>query len=110
MMRLFYFSQKNLKATTPGHHLPQVKEVGVGVNIFGFHSISLQERQEVRVGVNIFGFHSISLQQRQNTRHQDFRSRKLLNLQDGLVNEHLLHLMKNILKKVFHNIYLEVFE
>ena len=89
-MRLFYFSQKNLKVTTPGHHLPQVKEVGVGVNIFGFHSISLQQRQ--------------------NAKHQDFRSRKPLNLQDGLVNEHLLHIIKNILKNVFHNIYLEMFK
>ena len=90
MMRLFYFSQKNLKATTPGHDLPPVKEVGVGVNIFDFHSISLQQRQ--------------------NARYQDFPSRKLLNLQDGLGNEHFLDLMKNIIKKIFHNIYLEVFK
>ena len=39
MMRLFYLCQKKLKATRPGHHLPPVKEVGMGVKIIGFHSI-----------------------------------------------------------------------
>ena len=38
MMRLFYLCQKKLKATRPGHHLPPVKEVGMGVKIIVLHS------------------------------------------------------------------------
>ena len=48
------------------------------------------------------------LQQRQNARQQDFRSKKFLNLQDGLVNEHLRNFMRNLSKKIFREMYLEV--
>ena len=48
------------------------------------------------------------LQQRQNARQQDFRSKKFLNLQDGLVNEHLRTFMRNLSKKIFREMYLEV--
>ena len=38
-MRLFHLCQKKLKVPGPGHHLPPVKEVRVGVKIIVFHSI-----------------------------------------------------------------------
>ena len=38
-MRLFHLCQRKLKVTGPGHHLPPVKEVRVGVKIIVFHSI-----------------------------------------------------------------------
>ena len=41
------------------------------------------------------------LKQRPNARQQDFRSNEFQNLQDGLVNEHLLCFMKKLSKKIF---------
>ena len=35
---------------------------------------------------------------------------KFLKLQNGLVNEHLIYLLKNIPKKIFENMDLEVFK
>ena len=89
-MRLFYLCQKKLKATRPGHHLPPVKEVGMGVKIIGFHSIRSAATSKWR--------------------QEDFHSMKFLELQNGLVNEHLIYLLKNILKKIFENMDLEVFK